>query len=488
MKRLFSTVIVLAGLTVFAHANPSAPEWPDISGTSLDKEPSSSYFFVEEEVKTRIENMPCLVDPKYNSTVRGYITSYLSRNRENSERILGRAILYFPLFEKHLASKGLPASLKYLPVVESALNPKAVSRAGAKGLWQFMESTGKIYGLNINGTYDERSDPEKSTAAAIAYLTRLYERFNSWELALAAYNSGEGRVSRAIKRARSRNFWKLQRYLPRETRNYVPAFIAASYLMEYYHHHDLDPSYPSLDLQLTEKMIVKDYLSFFRVAQVTGLPLEIIELLNPSYSRGYIPASENGLPVVLPKRVMPALQDFLVLQEANQPKALEALEGTPISWEDARNPDLDQYYLRSIYVVQEGETLEQIAALFKVAPHNLIAWNKMAGQAVRPGQELQVYHIKGVKRYLPETVLPAPNIPSLLPKPADKTMPALEVKSLSEPFVKGKYLCYRLNGMETLSQIIQHIDGLSLEKIIEYNDIRPGKMPKPGTVIKLKKL
>src|SRR5690606_13053973 len=113
----------------------------------------------------------------------------------------------FPLFEKHLAAKGLPTSLKYLPVVESALNPKAVSRVGATGLWQFMESTGKIYGLDINGTFDERSDPEKSTIAAVAYLTKLYERFNSWELALAAYNSGEGRVSRAIKRSRSRNFW-----------------------------------------------------------------------------------------------------------------------------------------------------------------------------------------------------------------------------------------------------------------------------------------
>jgi membrane-bound lytic murein transglycosylase D len=472
MKRLISCMIALAGLVSIA----------------LAKEPSSNRYFIEEEVKARIENMPCLVDPKYNTTVRGYITSYLSRNRENSERILGRAILYFPLFEKHLASKGLPTSLKYLPVVESALNPKAVSRVGATGLWQFMESTGKIYGLNINGTFDERSDPEKSTIAAVAYLTKLYERFNSWELALAAYNSGEGRVSRAVKRARSRNFWKVQRYLPRETRNYVPAFIAASYLMQYYHHHELSPSYPSLDLQLTETTVVKDYLSFFRVAQVTGLPLEIIELLNPSYNRGYIPATEKGLPIVLPKRVMPALKDFLVVQEANQPKALAALEGTPISWEDARNPDLDQFYLRSIYVVQEGETLEQIATLFKVTPHNLMAWNNMPAQDIRPGQELTVFHIKNVKRYLPETVLPAPNIPTLQPKPAEKEMPQLEVQSLSEPFVKGKFLCYRLTGMETLSQIIRHVDGLSLEKIIEYNNIRPGKMPRPGTVIKLKRL
>lgn len=471
MKRVFFWVLVWAGIISPAFANSSA-----------------NYSYLEEEVKARLENMPCLVAPKYNSIVRSYIMAYLVRNPENSERILGRSVLYFPMIEKWLAEKGLPNGLKYLPVVESALNPKAVSRVGATGLWQFMESTGKIYGLDVNWTVDERSDPEKSTIAALEHLTDLYQRFDNWELALAAYNSGSGRVSRAIKRSRSRNFWKLQRYLPKETRNYVPAFIAATYMMQFYDHHQLNPSYPSLDLQLTEAMPVKEYLSFFRVAQVTDIPLEIIELLNPSYPRGFIPASDKGNFIVLPKRVMPALKDYLVYQESNHPIAMAALEGAPISWDDARNLNQDQYYLRSIYVVNEGDKLEDLARLFQVTVLNLMAWNHLARPEILPGQELTVFHIKAVKRYLPETVMPAPVLPSLPPKPALSEGPALGVTPLSEPFVKGKYLCYRLNGMETLSQIIEHVEVASLQDIIELNNISHGAMPKPGTVIKLKKL
>lgn len=488
MKRLFSGIVVWVGFLALASANSSAPEWPEISGVFAGNEPSFDYASIEAEVKTRIENMPCLVEPKYNSVVKAYVSSYLIRNRANSERILGRAILYFPLFEKYLNEKGLPDGLKYLAVVESALNPKAVSRVGATGLWQFMESTGKVYGLYVTPTHDDRSDPEKSTIAAVDHLTDLYERFGRWELALAAYNSGAGRVSRAIKRARSQNFWKIQRYLPKETRNYVPAFIAASYVMQYYHHHELNPSYPSLDLQLTERIMVKDYISFFRVAQITGLPLEIIELLNPAYSRGFIPENETGLPIVLPKRVMPALQDFLALQGANHLQAMSTLDGTPISWDDARNPDLDQYYLRSIYVVQDGDNLEHIATLFQVASHNLMAWNRMPTMDITPGQELTVYHIKGVVRYLPETVLPAPSIPTLAPQPAEKQNPSLASTPIATPFVRGKYLCYRLNGLETLSQLVQQIENISLQDIIELNNIRPGNIPKPGSVIKLRRI
>jgi len=485
MKRVFSLIFALAGFCSLAIGNTTAPEWPDFAEGI---EVSSDLVYKDEEVKARLEQMPCLVQPQYNTLVRAYVMTYLVRNPENSERILGRSVIYFPIIEKWLAEKGLPNGLKYLPVVESALNPRAVSRAGATGLWQFMESTGKIYGLDINWTVDERSDPEKSTIAALEHLTDLYRRFDSWELALAAYNSGAGRVSRAIKRSRSRNFWKLQRYLPRETRNYVPAFIAATYMMQYYDHHQLTPTYPSLDLQMTESMQVSEYLSFFRVAQVTDIPLEIIELLNPSYPRGFIPGGGKGNYIVLPKRVIPALKDYLVYQESNHPMALEALEGVPVSWEQAVNADLDKYYLRSIYVVNEGDNLEGLANLFQVTPLNLMAWNNLARPEIAPGQELTVYHIKSVKRYLPESVKPAPTLPTLAPKPAQQADPELGVTSLSEPFVRGKFLCYRLSGLETLPQIVRHVENVSLEEIIELNNITPASMPKPGTVIRLKKL
>ncbi|MBK7409251.1 MAG: transglycosylase SLT domain-containing protein [Saprospirales bacterium] len=488
MKRVLSYLIAWMGFCSLAYGHPTTPDWSDPSLAWDVPAVDYDYILVEEEVKTRLESMPCLVQPKYNAAVRAYVSNYLVRNRENSERILGRAVLYFPLFEKYLEANHMPSGLKFLPVLESALNPKAVSRVGATGLWQFMESTGKIYGLDVNWTVDERSDPEKSTIAAIQHLGELYQRFDSWELALAAYNSGAGRVSRAIKRSRSKNFWKLQRYLPKETRNYVPAFIAATYLMQYYYYHQLNPSYPSLDLQFTESMQVEDYISFFRVAQITGIPLEIIELLNPSYPRGYIPANEKGNSIVLPKRVMPALRDFLALQGSGQPEIMEALEGIPVSWDDMRNPDLDKFYLRSIYIVNEGETIEKLAQVFQVPIHNLMAWNEMATPEIQPGQELVVYHIKDVKRYLPEAILPTPSIPALAPQPAQSADPNLATTPLTKPFAKGRYLCYRSNGLETLHEIMQHVGDISLQDILELNNINPNNRPKPGDVIKLKKM
>lgn len=489
MKRVMSCLLAMMGLLSLAYAKPTAPEWGDPSAKVGSPPAEINYALIEEEVKSRLEGMPCLVEPKYNSTVRAFVSNYLVRNRENSERILGRAVLYFPLFEKYLQAKGMPTDLKFLPVIESALNPKAVSRVGATGLWQFMESTGKLYGLDVNWTIDERSDPEKSTIAAVQHLGDLYDRFNSWELALAAYNSGAGRVSRAIKRSRSRNFWKIQRYLPRETRNYVPAFIAATYLMRFYYYHQLTPAYPSLDLQFSESMVVHEYLSFFRVAQITDIPLEIIELLNPSYPRGFIPASAAGNTIVLPKRVMPALRDFLALEESGQKEAMTALEGAPVSWEDMQNKDLDKHYIRSIYIVNEGDQLDRLAQVFQVTTHNLMAWNEMVSPEIVPGQEIVVFHIRDVKRYLPETIMPAPLLPAVTPQPAQTVGPSLGTTTpLSEPFVRGKFLCYRANGLETLRDIMHHVPDVSLQDIIEFNNISPANLPKPGSIIKLRKL
>jgi len=223
--------------------------------------------FTDSEIRDRLSRITSSVaPPRFTSVVKSYINTYTVKKRQHTEAMLGRISIYFPMFEKYLSENNLPVDLKYLSIVESALNPKAVSRSGAVGLWQFMPPTGKENGLKINSTVDERRDPHKSTLAAAKYLKKQYKRYNNWELALAAYNGGPGRVNRAIKRGRSKNFWRIKRYLPKETQNYVPAFIAATYVVNYYPEHNLVPVYPEIDLQMTE--LIKIYKKRVKLTRV----------------------------------------------------------------------------------------------------------------------------------------------------------------------------------------------------------------------------
>lgn len=344
----------------------------------------------DDEISKRIEQMENkVVSPRYDKIVRSYIRTYTILDREKAERILGHQIMYFPIFEAYLRKYQLPEDLKYLPVVESGLQPKALSRAGARGLWQFMPPTGAYFGLTINENLDERCDPHAATEAAMKYLSHLYNRFDNWELAIAAYNSGGGRVSRAIKRARSTNFWTVKNYLPRETANYVPAFIAASYLMHYYEAHNLEPQYPSLDAQLTDRIKVHRRLTFYEIAQVTGLPLNLIEHLNPAYEKLYIPANGEGLPLVLPKRKMPDLTAYL--RRLDQDDRYRAqIQAQPV-FESRPQDELDRAYVPMRYTLAPGQTLGQLAVSLDCTTQQLLIWNKLTPQEVRPGMEVIAY-------------------------------------------------------------------------------------------------
>lgn len=383
---LFSTFLLLLSFAVPAYADYTDPD---------DEIPE----YDEEEVKKRLQYLSQdLVEIKYVSAVKGYIKGYVLRNRKHSEIVLGRSIQYFPIFEHYLEKHQLPIALKYLPIVESALNPQAISRVGAGGLWQFMPATGKERGLEINKYVDERFDPIKSTEAAMEHLRRQYNRFDDWALALAAYNSGSGRVSRAIKRARSKNFWRLMRYLPRETRNYVPAFIAATYLVDYFEEHNLQPEYPELDIQITETIRVYDNHSFYRIAQVTDLPLDVIEALNPSYKKGYIPSSQEGNYLTLPIRVMEAFKAYVVASRPDSKQFMPVFSG-PVYFtrpSDQAKPS----YVKSTYMVMEGEDLRSIARDLKVTVHQIKAWNKLRSDEVKPGQELIVFTPEKFKRLI----------------------------------------------------------------------------------------
>ncbi len=453
----------------------------------------SKYEYNAAEVEGRVKSMnDIIVEPKYTSVVEAYIKGYVIRNRENSENILGRQVIYFPIFEQHLQENNLPESLKYLSIVESALVPDAYSRARAVGLWQFMEYTGREYGLRINKYVDERRDVIRSTEAAIKFLSFLHDKYKNWALAIAAYNSGAGRVSRAIKRARSKNFWKIRRYLPRETRNYVPAFIAASYLMKHYDEHGLLPNYPDLDLQITENIKVYGGFTFNQIAQITDLPLETIEFLNPAYRQGFIPSDVEGYNLILPKRVMPALKEYLDGIRPDYSKSI-SMDSMVIIRRPANNPSNYKYF-KSIFVVQEDQPLSELAGKLNRSVHQLKAWNNLKSNQLREGQEIIVYLPKEVKRlrnafeFIPmKSFEPIPTMKLDKPLayvPSYRKEDRRTMVRVSSP----KFLYYKVRKKQRLVQIAKKIYGVSLEEIARLNNFPSDYVVKAGTEIRIKRL
>ena len=438
-------------------------------------------LYTDEDIRMRLRNIASCVIPRYTDVVKGYIRTYTIKNRDKTERMLGKAVMYFPIYQKYAKEYGLPDALKYLSVTESALDPVAVSSAKAVGLWQFMKLTGKEYGLRIDETVDERRDPHLSTDAAMRYLKRQYKRFGNWPLAIAAYNSGGGNVSKAVRRGRSKNFWKIRKYLPRETRNYVPAYIAASYLLQNYEQHNLNPIYPEMDLQLTDAVKVYENLDFNQIAAITGLSITTIRTLNPSYKRDYIPASIKGSFLILPKRVV---NDFNLnfrrpdSRVVNQRPAVRRNIGAPL-------------YTKSYYTVQQGDNLPFLAKLFNCEPFHLKVWNDLKTDYVEPGQELLLFSpaynptsvaVEQASTMANNSVVPV--LPKLIPT---------KVVSLKEsPVFKDKKEATPKSYMYHTIQRNESLKGISIKYrvpipiLLEINGIHEGKLPKPGNRIKVK--
>ncbi len=262
--------------------------------------PNENRTYEPEVYKERLSQLPTIIELPYNDIVQKFIDSYTGRLRQSVAFWLGAQNFYMPIFEEALETYGLPLELKYLPVIESGLNPRAVSRAGAAGLWQFMITSGKQYGLEVNSLVDERRDPIKASYAAAQYLKDLYRIFGDWNLVIAAYNCGPDNVNKAIHRAKGeKDYWQIYPYLPQETRGYVPAFIAANYVMNYYCEHNICPLVTSLPAKSDTVMISRD-VHFEQVAYVTGLSVEQIEELNPQYRRSIVNGSTKLSPLCLP--------------------------------------------------------------------------------------------------------------------------------------------------------------------------------------------
>lgn len=333
----------------------------------------------------RLKAIPSLMEMNYNSIVGRYIELYTVKKRSQVEYMLGLGKYYFPIFEDILDSEKMPIELKYLPVIESALNPRAFSRAGASGLWQFMFSTGKMYGLDGNSLVDERRDPLKSTHAAAKYLKNLYGIYGDWNLVIAAYNCGPGNVNKAIRRSGGkRDYWAIYPFLPRETRGYVPAFIAATYTMTYYAEHGICPA--SITMPLSPDTIMTDKrFSLVQVSEILGVDIEVLRSLNPQYRRDIVPGGKNYC-LTLPSA---SVNGFIEYQDTICNHRKEELCPQRIVVEPAKGG----YYGATgagVYRVRSGDTLGAIARRYHVSVANLKRWNNLRSDRLSVGQKLIV--------------------------------------------------------------------------------------------------
>jgi membrane-bound lytic murein transglycosylase D len=437
--------------------------------------------YTDNEIFIRLQSIPAIIPMTYTREVRSFIDYFVFKRREMMTRMLANAQIYFPLFEEVLDRKGLPIELRYLPIIESAFNPNAVSRAGATGLWQLMHGTGKMLGLEINSYVDERRDPARSTEAAATYLKQLYEIYGDWHLVLAAYNSGPGNVNKAIARSGgSRNFWTIMPYLPAETRSYVPIFIAAVYAMHYAEDYFLKPAEPKRELYVVDTILVPGKISLAHIAKTLEIPVEELQFLNPSLRAGIIPFTQNGFPLNLPinyfslfeARRNEILNDPLMAEQ----EVVMAMAATP----------------KIVYEkVQKGETIHKIAAKYGCSIAEIKKWNGLKNNHLSAGMKLKIVlapeplfnppPTPAAPQNLPATHTKSPETDSLLAT-ADTTPKAFytETRKIYEPV----YATHIVKQGETLSKIAQRY-RTSVNDLIQLNKLRSSSL-KVGQKLQIK--
>jgi membrane-bound lytic murein transglycosylase D len=409
-----------------------------------------------DTLKARLEALSAKTpfNIEYNPSLENVIKSYLKNRRQSLERLMALSKFYFPMFEKELDKYDIPLELKYLAVVESALKPRAKSRVGATGLWQFMFATGKMYGLNVSSYVDERSDPIKSTDAASKYLAKLYEIFGDWDLALAAYNSGPGNVTKAIRRSGGyQNYWNIRPFLPRETAGYLPAFLATMYIFEYADEHGFNKIKPNFRYMETDTIRIKQMITLDQVSELLDLPIEELQFLNPSYKLDIIPyIKEENYVLRLPRH---AIGKFV-----NNEEQIYAYVKSEF---DKREKPLPQFFdseTKTIYRVKSGDYLGKIARIYGVRVSQIKQWNGLRSNNISIGQRLTIY---------PRN--PSANVSTAQPKAVLKTVD-----------VNGKKT-YKVQKGDSLWSISQKFPGVSVQNIKDWNDISGTKLTVGMTLI-----
>lgn len=354
--------------------------------------------FEKEAYIDRLSRIPSIIEMPYNDVVQKFIDRYSGRLRHSVSYMLGASNFYMPIFEEALEAYELPLELRYMPVIESALNPTAVSRAGATGLWQFMLPTGKRYGLNVNSLVDERRDPIKSSYAAAQYLSDLYKVFGDWTLVIAAYNCGPEQVNKAIRRSNGeRDYWKIYPYLPKETRGYVPAFIAANYIMTYYCDHNICPMKTRLPAK-TDTLMLSKNVHLEQIAAVCGVSIDELRALNPAYRRDVIPGATELSCLRLPQTEVGKFidnEDSIYNYKSEELMAkrteVEVNKQAASTTSSKRSATRRKSRTRARYVtIRSGQTLSELAEKHGTTVSRLKRLNGLKGTSIRAGKKLRV--------------------------------------------------------------------------------------------------
>ncbi len=465
--------------------------------------------FTPEVYAERISKINSPIPYTYNKSVQGFIDLYCMRRRTQVSNMLGLSQSYFPMFEAELDRKNMPIELKYLAIIESALNTHAVSKAGATGLWQFMNGTGKLMGLRIDSYVDERRDPYMATVAAVAYLEDLYGIYNDWFLAIAAYNCGPGNVNKALRKAGGgdKTFWDIENYLPKETRGYVPAFIAATYVFEYHKEHNIRPAKYDYDFSMMDTLMITHKMTIDQLAPYVGLTADEIALNNPALKTKTIPGAPYPYPLRLPMKAVAtfyankdSLYASLEKKEsqnlATLAKNVEAVNASKTTTTAAKTTgdatastttaskeiaDPDAPVVIS-YTVKKGDNLGYISDWFDCTVADIKKWNKLGSTKIVPGQKLKItVPAKNEEQYAMINKMTMAekqkltDIQLISAAPAEKAEPTAEV------------IYYTVKPGDTLWGISQKYPDNSVEKIRELNGLEKNETLKTGTKIKLVK-
>lgn len=431
-------------------------------GETKDDVPTS-----DEDYLQRLKALPTVIEMPYNQVVRSYIDMYTQRRRTLVEEMLGLSLYYMPIFEQALEQEGLPLELKYLPVIESALNPDAVSRVGATGLWQFMLSTAKGLGLEVNSLVDERRDPIRSSELAAKYLKQLYEIYGDWSLAIASYNCGPGNVNKALRRAGGgkQDFWDIYYYLPKETRGYVPAFIAANYVMTYHNDHNIGNALAKRPV-LTDTIHITQRVHFDQISEVLGIPVEELRVLNPQYRRDEIPGDIRPYALTLPSK---QVYSYIVSEDSivNHNSAKYARRTTAVPGGEIS--DSETQLVVKYHKVKRGETLSIIARRYGVSVSTLKKWNGLRSSRLKTGQRLRINTYQRVaKKEEPETVqeeLAENKVEQPEEKPNTTVQQSVDVDTKYHTVRRG----------ETLGLIAERY-GVTVSRLKDWNDLRSNKI------------